>query len=517
MNGKHRIQFFSPKKTSSYINILLLIWILPVTFLSGCTNEKVDPETTLEDFTSYMDKRIPALMQEYEIPGASIAIVRNGKVVWTHAYGYANLEKGRKMTTDHYCRVESISKSVTAWGVMKLVEEGKINLDRPLVDYLKSWKLPDSEYSEEKVTIRQLLSQQSGMPLGTIGVRYSPNAVIPSLKDHLSQDAVLFQEPGKSFSYSNTGFNLLELLIEEVSGQDFEIYMKENVLHPLDMRHSSFSWSDNFKPEVPNGYDSNGKPIPVYVYPDKASGGLFATVDDIANFTIAGMPAFSQKGLEVLNAQSIERLYTPAVELSGYYQFVFDAYGFGHFIETLPNGLKSVSNGGQGSGWMTHFQFVPQTGDGIVILTNSQRSWPFFGYVLSDWAEWNGFRSVGMGKIVQGIRALWIIIGVLLILWAWKMQRLIKDIVSGNRKFCLLSGKQLGLRLAQFGSSLVLILIVFWAYNQPYFFMFSVFPIISNWLIALILLAALILFLFVLFPRDTDNIRSQSPDRAIKE
>lgn len=507
MNGKHHIQFFSQKKSSHHVNILLLIWMLPVSFISGCTNEKISSGATLAEFTNYMDKRIPALMQEYEIPGATIALVRKGNIVWTNAYGFADLEKGREMTTDHYCRVESISKSVTAWGVMKLVEEGKINLDRPLADYFKSWKLPESEFSEEKVTIRQLLCQQSGMPLGTIGVRYSPNAVIPSLKDHLSQDAVLFQEPGKSFSYSNTGFNLLELLIEEISEQDFETYMKEEVLLPLDMHHSSFTWSDNFKPEVPNGYDSNGKPIPVYIYPDKASGGLFATVDDIANFIIAGMPAFSQKGLEVLNAQSIETLYTPAVELSGYYQFVFDSYGFGHFIEELPNGLKSVSNGGQGSGWMTQFQFVPQTGDGIVILTNSQRSWPFFGYVLTDWAQWNGFKSIGMGKIIKGIRVLWIIIGLLLFLWAWQMHRLVQDIISGNRKLTLLSGKHFGLRVAQFSSSALLISAIFWAFNKPYFFLFSVFPIISNWLIALILLAAIILFLFVLFPRYTDNIK----------
>jgi hypothetical protein len=343
------------------------------------------------------------------------------------------------------------------------------------------------------------------MPLGTIGIRYDPNAAMPSLKEHLTKDAVLFQEPGKSFSYSNTGYNLLELLIEEISGQDFDTFMKEEVLLPLDMHHSSFSWSDDFEPKVPNGYNSNNKPIPVYVYPDKASGGLFATVNDIATFMIAGMPAFSKKGLEVLSVQSIDSIYSPNVELSGYYSIVFDSYGFGHFIEILPNGLKSVSHGGQGSGWMTHFQSVPQSGDGIVILTNSQRSWPFFGYILTDWAQWNGYTSVGMGKIVYGTRALWLIIGLLLFLLAWQIQRIVMGVVSGNRKITLLSSKNSGLRLAQFGSSILLILAVLWVVNQSYFFMFSVFPIASHWLVLSVFLAAMALVLFVLFPRYTDE------------
>lgn len=498
MNDKYSIPYALKRKPPSYFNILLSC--LFIFSFMGCTKQKIDTDTTLEEFTDYMNRRIPSLMREYGIPGATIAVVKKGDIVWTHAYGYADLEKGRRMTNDTYCRVESISKSVTAWGVMKLAEQGRINLDSPLVDYLKSWKLPESKFSEEKITIRQLLSQQSGMPLGTIGVRYSPTAEKPTLKEQLSKDAILFQEPGQSFSYSNTGFNLLELLIEELTAQDFNTYMRENVLIPLGMHHSSYSWSDNFKPEVPNGYDSNNKPIPVYVYPDKASGGLFATVDDIANFIIAGMPAFSEKRLEVLRVQSIEKLYEPEVELSGYYGFVFDYYGFGHFIETLPNGLKSVSHGGQGSGWMTHFQSVPQTGDGIVILTNSQRSWPFFGYVLTDWAEWNGFPSIGMGKIVQVIRVLWIFIGSYLFFLAWRMRSFVQEIALKKRRLTVRSGNHLGLRWIQFSSSILLVLAVLWAKNQSYFFAFSVFPIVSNWLIGLFLLTAIILIMFFLFP-----------------
>ena len=81
---------------------------------------------------------------------------------------------------------------------------------------------------------------------------------------------------------------------------------------------------------------------------------------------------------------------------------LFDAYGCGHYLETLPNGVLSVSHAGQGSSIITHFQAVPTTGDGLVILTNSQRSWPFIAYLLRDWARWRAFPSVGMEKILWG-------------------------------------------------------------------------------------------------------------------
>ena len=119
----------------------------------------------------------------------------------------------------------------------------------------------------------------------------------------------------------------------------------------------------------------------VYLYPSKASGGLFATARDIARFAAACMNENS-----VLSGESIKLLYAPQSHKIGIYGLIFEAYGFGHYIEKLPNGALSVSHGGQGNGIMTHFQAVLETGDAIVILTNSQRSWPFIAYVLSDWA-----------------------------------------------------------------------------------------------------------------------------------
>lgn len=364
-------------------------------------------------------------------------------------------------------RVQSISKSITAWGVMKLVEQGKIELDAPIWQYFKSWHFPESEFSAKGVTIRQLLSHTGGLPLGDVFTIYSPHEEMPSLREKLTQEAVLVREPGSAFSYSNTGYNLLELLIEEVTGQAFGDYMRREILHPLGMNRSTFIWDEGFDPAVPVGYDLRGKPVPVYVYPEKASGGLFATAEDIAAFTIAGMKD-APHDKQLISSESIEALHTPAAKEIGIYSLVFDAYGLGHYIETLPNGERAISHGGQGTGIMTHFHAIPETGDAIVILTNSQRSWPFISYLLRDWARWRGVESIGMGRIIWGKYWLWAVIG---LIWSAVILQ-VHNIMTRPKP----------LTIAQTIVAIIILIVLIWCINQKYLFLSSVFPIASKWL-----------------------------------
>lgn len=429
----------------------------------------------LNDFQSRLNERIPALMKQYKIPGCNLALVQNGEIVWAEAYGYADLDRGRILTTDTPMRVQSISKSVTAWAVMKLVENGSLELDAPVSQYLKSWQFLESRYSTKGVTIRRLLSHTAGLPLGDVFTLYSPGQKMPSLKEKLSQEAVLVQEPGTAFSYSNTGYNLLELLIEEITSRDFSDYMRTEILLPLGMKSASFDWSASMMPPLPVGYALNGAPIPAYVYPEKASGGLFATAEDIARFTIASM-----RDNPVLSTENIAQLYSPAIHEIGIYGLVFDSYGFGHFIETLSNGARSISHGGQGSGIMTHMQAVPETGDAIVILTNSQRSWPFISYLLSDWAYWRGFPTIGMGKIIWGRYGTSVIVGMLLSASLLLFLRLVT--VFYTQKTNKLSTKPYRIRWIRLAISLILIGILAWSVFQKYLFLTSVFPILAVWL-----------------------------------
>jgi CubicO group peptidase (beta-lactamase class C family) len=394
---------------------------------------KIRAHSPTEEFTAFLDYRVPKLMGLYGIPGVNIALVRDGQIVYTAAYGEANQKSGQKMTADMPMRVQSISKSVTAWAVLKLAEEGKLSLDDPAERYLKGWKLPASDYPPDGMTVKQLLCHTAGLPLGDVFTLYSPDEAMPSLKESLTHSAILFQMPGKGFSYSNVGYNLLELIIEEVTERDFAEYMKNEILYPLGMYHSDFEWSEEALASAPLGYTLEGKPISPYRYPERSSGGLIASAEDIARFCIAGMPNFSDQ--RVLARPSIEQLYFAQAKSLGIYSAVFDAYGFGYYTEGLSNGKLAVSHGGQGTGWMSHFHAVIETGDEIVILTNSQRSWPFISSLLNGWARWRGFSPPGMTLILLGECFLWGLVGLTISITLCLIADTVRKIAEGNLRF----------------------------------------------------------------------------------
>ncbi len=404
-----------------FILLTILICFL-VALLSGSLQIKRNIRTnaSLDEFKAYMDERITALMKQYGIPGCNIALVRDKEVVWTKGYGYADVASGRALAVDTPMSVQSITKSVTAWGVMRLVEKGLIDLDTPVSEYLKSWQFPLTNYPTEKITVRQLLEHTAGLPLGDFTNIYSPGQAMSSNRDVMTREAV-----------------------------------------------------------------------PVYLYPSKASGGLFATAHEIARFAAAGMQVNP-----VLSGDSIKLMYSPQCRKIGIYGLIFDAYGFGHYIEKLPNGMLSVSHGGQGNGIMTHWQAVPETGDAIVLLTNSQRSWPFIAYVLSDWAQWRGFPSVGMGRIIWGNYILCLVIGMLVAASLLVILRLVSAFCQQN---------PMSFRLLRISAASILLGTLFWCACQQYLFITSVFPILSVWLAGAAFAFSIVLLLSVVLPQWPKN------------
>ncbi|HHT68172.1 MAG TPA: beta-lactamase family protein [Firmicutes bacterium] len=467
-----------------FISLSIILGFFAVSFSGSWPNgTDIEADAPLEDFTVHLERRISRLMKVHGIPGCQVALVHDYEIVWTSGFGLADVESGRYLTADTPMSVQSITKSIVAWGIAKLAEQGLIDLDVPLSHYLAEWDFPQSDNGTEGITIRNLLNHTSGMPLGDFTDVYSPGEEMPSLRSKLTEEAVLLRKPGVGFSYSNVGYHLLELLIEEVTGRDFVDYMYSEVFLPLDMTTATFEPDSSMMPYPPTGYDLRGKPVPVYVYPQKASGGLFATAEDIARFVVASMKDVS------------ETLYTPQVRRIGIYGLVFEAYGAGHYIETLPNGLPSVAHGGQGKGIMTHFHAVPETGDAIVILTNSQRSWPFISIVLSDWARWRSFPSVGMGRIVWAHLGLSAVIGMLFSASILVAVELIRAYRSQQR---------IRLRLLRFNIACVLLGTVAYSASQEYLFISSVFPSLTVWLGGGVLTFSIVLLLSAL-PRSLDK------------
>ncbi|KQI71388.1 hypothetical protein AN191_13860 [Loktanella sp. 5RATIMAR09] len=421
---------------------------------------------------------VQARMERDGVPGVVVVVLENGIPVWTRALGQADPATGREMTVDALFRVESITKSVTAWGAMRLAETGRLDFDAPIADCLTRWQPPEGT---PLLTPRQLLSHSAGIGLGDFTARYAPDAPRPGLAEHLAEDFEMIATPPATFSYSDTGFNLLELVMEDCTGEDFAAFMTREVLGPLGMEQAGFDWPGV---EMPTGHDLHGRPVAPYVYPGRASGGLFATAGDIARFAAAAMDGADQ---DVLSPGGVADLHRPAMAVGGLFGFAAERYGLGHFTETLSDGRAAVWHGGQGYGWMSHLHLVPETGDGIVILSNSQRAWPLFADVLRVWSESLGVQPVAMTRVLWAETAARVVIaglGIVAALALW----VAVACASRTRAVRAIAG----------AASAALIVWPLWAAAQDYLFLFSILPGLWLWLAASCGIAGLCLAAFTL-------------------
>lgn len=482
--------------------------------LAGCVGAPGTGEASERSLPAYLDDRVPDLLDYYDIPGAGVALVENGEVTWSGAYGEADREAGTPVTSTTRFRAASITKSITAWAVETLIESNEydVELDDPIERHVTRWELPDSEYDTAEVTVRRLLSHTSGLQMGMLDEEelYGPDEPLPAPEEVLAgearEPAARFERaPGSSFSYSNAGFVVLELLIEETTGRTFEEYVQSAVLEPLDMDDATFSWDDDVESTLATGYMLDGSRGPVFVDSVNAPGGLYATVDDIARFVAASTagPAGEPKGRGVLTPAGVEELHAPAVETSGLFGFVSDAYGFGHFVETLPDGQRAVSHGGQHTGWLSYYYAVPETGDGIVVLTNSERAQRFLAQVVDAWADRQGLSSVAMGRTFDRLAtAAKVTTGVGALTATFLTLRLGRDLTRGVREFDPLSRRSLPGRagLAAIG---LLAGGAWWILGRE--LLSPLLPVLSRWAEIALTAFTVIAILTVLFPKVGDE------------
>ena len=346
------------------------------------------PSPALSDLIQSIDNDLPQALNSYGVPGIAIAITRNGEIVWVQGYGLADTEHGTPVTAETVFQLASLSKTIAAWGVMHLVEEGRLNLDAPAEQYLTRWHLPPSEYDADGVTIGRLLSHTAGLSLhGYPG--FPPNAALPSLEESLSgatNDAgsvYILQEPGSGHTYSGGGYTLLQLIIEEVTGEPFADYMQREILTPLGMSRSAYVWLPELQPMTATGYDSEGYAEPNYLFAAQAAAGLYSTASDFGSFIAAAMPGPDGEpaGRGILSPEAVALMTSPHPEANG-------EYGLGYAMETLPNGMRMASHYGANYGWAAYYALMPEPREGIVILTNSDNGFSVIEEITNLWAEW---------------------------------------------------------------------------------------------------------------------------------
>ena len=478
-----------------------LVGIVLVVLFGGLAPPALGTADSLRVFTRTLDARVPAWLQRYGVPGAALALVRDGRVVWTGAYGVADRASGRAMTTDAVFRAESISKSVTAWGVLRLVAEGRLGLDAPVRRSLDGPIAAALDTQGAAVTVRHLLSHTAGLPLGPVGpgAEHPPAGPTPSLRSYLEREVRLVRPPGARFAYSNVGFNLLERIVGRVTDREFTAYMDAAVLGPMGMTRSRFGAADSLAAAMPVGYDLQGRPVAPYVYAATAAGGLRASAPDVARF-VAALVARGDSVVAGLDGAQRRQLSRPQAPVPGLLGVVAEAYGLGHFVETLPDGRRAVWHGGQGHGWMAHMHAVPASGDGLVILTNSQRSWPFFARVLGVWARWAGLETVGMTWVTTATRGAQGLVAAVGVWSLWMVYRLVTGLQRGRRRWAPTASTAWGWRLLQAGVGGAVLLGLVWSVLQPYLTLAAVFPTVIGWAGRTFLLWAVLLLLSAACP-----------------
>jgi CubicO group peptidase (beta-lactamase class C family) len=294
----------------------------------------------------------------------AVAIIHDGRVV-ERRFSTGAGSAGHKVDAGTMFRMHSVAKPVIAWGVMRLVELGRLELDRPIETYLSRYRLPPSTFDHREVTVRRVLSHTAGLSWGR-REEFAPYDDLPPIEEVLSESdsegrrLEVIAEPGTRFIYSSGGYTLLELLIEEVSGRQFAEFMRDEVLHPLGMERTVFGPGEPGDAPVSQTMDGLGRELG---NPRIATArGIISNLDELTAFALAhfdGGPG-APRGRGVLQPSSLDSMLRPVTAAR-------NSRGLGYLTQRLDGGLLIAGHGG---GSTVDFRVVAAKRGGLVILTN---------------------------------------------------------------------------------------------------------------------------------------------------
>ena len=316
-------------------------------------------------------------------PGLAVALVHHGRLIWAAGYGVADRTTGQPVTATTRFQAASLSKPVTAWGVLRLVESGRIGLDEPIVGHLRRWRPPASPFDADGLTVRRLLSHTAGLSVhGYVGQR--ADRPLPSIVASLSGKTgdgfpvELLEAPGQRWLYSGGGYSLAQLLVEQLTGRPFTDYLQAEVLEPLGMTASSFHWSRTAATARP--HDAHGRQIGDFAFAEQAAAGLVTTAPDLARFLAAALagPRDEPPGRGVLSPAGVQVALTAAPATDG-------RWGLGYGLGLTPGGDRLAYHEGANRGWRAGLALLPDRRAGIALLANGDAGSAPIDAVVQQW------------------------------------------------------------------------------------------------------------------------------------
>lgn len=378
-------------RTSLLVLLSLVAWaaIVAADAYFGWTRAPLAPRGDARAFLGAAAAKIDAENRG----NAILVLIEDGSVVGVHSQSH-----GEPVSMDSLFQVASLSKWVTAWGVLRLVDEGVLDLDAPVSTYLERWRLPDGPWNDA-VTIRRILSHSAGFTDGLGYLGFPPGTPIQSLEDSLTRAADarpgadgalrVGVRPGERWMYSGGGYTLLQLVIEDVTGERFADYMKRAVLTPLGMTSSTYELGPEESARVATFYDADGRPATHYRFTATAAASLYTSAADLTRFLQAQTArAGEPPGAPVLRPETWAAMVRPEATIFG-----LPIWGLGVILYARDEagGFVVGHDGSNVPAINTTARIDPASGDAILVLLTGAET--LATEIGGEWTFWNVGRT----------------------------------------------------------------------------------------------------------------------------
>ena len=336
------------------------------------------------------------VMEQFRVPGVSVAVIRDFKVDWAKGYGTADVESGTRVDVDTLFQAASISKPVAAMAAVRAVQDGRFGLDQDVNTILKSWKLPDSEFTRgHPVTPRALMSHTSGLGDGFGFPGYHPSAQRPTLVDILNGSTpsnvgpvLMERAPFTAEKYSGGGVTLMQLAMTDALGRPFAEIVQSLVLGPIAMTNSAYEQPLSAERDRHAARAHSGRGLAMdtkwHVYPELAAAGLWTTPTDLAKFAIEIQLTALGRSTRVLTRTSVLEMLTPV--------------GVGDFAVGLAIAKRGqgwyFAHGGSNWGFQCDVLAHRVKGYGVAIMTNGDAGRPVINEIEARVAAAYGWDSL---------------------------------------------------------------------------------------------------------------------------
>ena len=353
----------SPLRNAKRLLAVLLMTGLPAAIAAAAlrTPAQADAHPFQE-----VKAKIVRLIEEKKIPSLSLAVIRNGEIIWEEAFGLANLEKKIRATPETLYPIASVTKPFTAAALMILVERGLVDLDKPANAYLGRAQLRAYEGDVERATVRRIFHHTSGLPMYWNFYYAGSSRQKPPLETILQRYGILVDQTGTSYNYSNLGYAVLESIIEQVSGKPYPEFLMAEVFKPLNLTRTAVLSAPPDSLPSAEKYSSALAPIPFCDHDTRGASSIYSTARDVALFSLLHLNRLKPDQKAILKSESISLIHNSrdrSVRTS--------SYGLG--IETGTRfGFPILTHGGIMDGCRAHLAMIPSQGLAAAVLVNGE-------------------------------------------------------------------------------------------------------------------------------------------------